>query len=294
LVQSLPEDVDSVQWEKSIQWHTGNSLRALPQPLKLPTAAHCLDFDPLGERIFVGCGNGVLTSFRVGDAGSEGAVLGQVPGLSEVLCTPNGKSLLTAGERGLELWDIRADGRPLLKTSRLLTAEKVDCLAVSPCSDSVLAGVTTAEGSRLVDIDLQLGAAMPIMELPKRLGRLLISGDGKRLAAISNSCQISLFQRTSYQASWRPIDFPVLGTIALPLVSLSPDSPLLITSDRAGPTLLIWDLESKTVCRSLNAPMDYLNGCTFLDASHVITWGFNRKRTKDSPFPQHEVQVIEL
>lgn len=176
----------------------------------------------------------------------------------------------------------------------MLAAGKIDCFAVSLCSDTVIARITTAEGSRLVEIGLQRGAEMLIMELPKRLGRLLVSADGKRLAAISDSCQISLYQRASCEASLQPVDFPGLSTIALPLASLSPDSSLLITCDRVGPTMLIWDLESRTFRRSSDAPMDYLNGCAFLDASHVITWGINRKRTEDSPFPQDEVKVIEL
>lgn len=293
-VESMAVHGEAGPLDKSVQWYAGTNQRQMPSALKLSKDASSLAFDPLGDRMFVAFNNGMLKEFLMADAEPSAAVLGHVAGLTEVLCAPNGKSLLTTGDRGLELWDVQPHGRTLAKTSRLLATGKIDCLAISPCSHAVIAGITSAEGSRLVQIDLRYRSAAPLSERIERLSRLLISPNGKQLAAIHETGEISWFQRASYQSSWQLVDFPGLRTVIKLLASFSPDSRLFITCERFGPTLLVWDLQTKTVQQSVDSSTGLLHGCAFLDASHVLTWGLNRNLTDDSLFPQDDVQVIEL
>jgi len=292
-VETRTRQVDSGPLERSVQWHEGIYQRQLPLPIKLSKDANCLALDPLAERMFVGFNNGILQRFLLGDAEPEVTVLGCAPGLTDVVCAPNGQTLLTASIRGLEAWDLRPPLGVSWKTPRLLTAEKIDCLAFSPCSSIVAVGIASGPVSQLVEIDLGCGATVPLMKLSERLDRLLMSADGKQMAAIHESGKILLFQRASYRSSWQLVDFPGLRTHAVLLASYSPDSSLLVTCERYR-TLLVWDLRTKTVRQRADSPTENLQGCAFLDSSHVLTWGLNRILKDGFYFLEDDVAVIKL
>lgn len=113
------------------------------------------------------------------------------------------------------------------------------------------------------------------------------------MAANYESGEILLFQRASIRASWQLVDFPGLRTYVVSLTSFAPDSSLFVTCEPFR-TLLVRNLQTKTVGQRADGPTEILQGCAFPDFSHVLTWGMNRILNDGFHFLEDDVEVIEL
>lgn len=157
---------------------------------------------------------------------------GHPEGVLSVAFSPDGRTLATAGTRGLVLLHDVVSGQE--KTAFPLVRRSFPAIAFAPDGKTLAAG---SSNGALYSLDLESGRTVELLAQPFPLRHLAFSPDGRVLACTSRDGAVIL---------WNPVSGERLDSIGLAheqgvvAAAFSPDSKSLISLGRNG-DVKIWE-----------------------------------------------------
>jgi WD40 repeat protein/tetratricopeptide (TPR) repeat protein len=217
-----------------------------PPPLTFDTAVLGLEFSPDSRSLLLACGGRFETNRR-GDARILDASTGTLrfpPITAPQVCaaarfSPDSRRLVTAmAGSEARVWDA-SDGRPLTPPLR----------HISPVEDALFTPddrlvVTVSDAVRLWDATTGM-MVLPPMRFPLPVWSVVVSPDGRRLLVTCGGRSYNpdpAFSEVLDVATGRPVTPPLWRDQFIPGAGFSPDNHRVVTTSRAGDTLL-WDLK---------------------------------------------------
>ncbi len=283
LVTSINVDeVEKKQTTRLVRCELSNSTRATLSGSPFLDPKSVL-LDGSGERLFVGDAQGSINAIEIKKKVGGNVFLGNVlKGFPERMgCTQDKLSVLVQNHFGLSAWNIDSGSQECASPRWCHVDRSIGCFAVCPDSQQavfsrVFEDGTLGQQSDLYEIDVLSGASRLIHEkVGKRLIHLTFSSNSKYLAGVEENGDVFLLEQRSNLEAMERCSIPGLCSGITGVACFSPDSKLLVTSDRNSRRLVVWDLERKVALSELEMHPTRVVGCEFLKDGQLLSWSFD-------------------
>ena len=243
----------------------------------------CAILDASGQRLFVGDTRGFIIATGLKQPSKSDALLGHVlRGFPErMACTRDERSLMLQNHFGLFSWNIDMRSPEFAFPRWCHVDGSIGCFAVYPDSHRAVFSRTTSEGapsqqSDLFEVDIQTGEFHLLYNnIGRRLINLAISPNSEFLVGVEDAGDVALLERRSSREPLQPCSIPGLNSGLSGIACFSPDSKLLITSDRDTRRLIVWDLDRKEMRSQFEMHPTRVMGCDFLNDGQLLSWSFD-------------------
>lgn len=276
--------VDSIQMQKAKGAHRNllmrcdisETVQTFPRCKKLEPQCICLD--PLHDRLLLVDTKGGLYADHLHSAGTTPFFLGQVSSdfCRGISCTLDGLTLVVHNCHALSAWNIGLKEMQSPKTLWSLADENIHCFELAPADDQVFFGRTSDFPhckNELFEVNLQNRESRLLFDnFVNKLVVLAISPNRRFMVCVESDGKVTLLERESNSQPWQHRSVPGLCTGTTAVVSISPDSETLITSDRENARLVAWDLVRREKRSQFETQPTKLIGCSFMNEKEVVSW----------------------
>ena len=250
-----------------------------PQAICEKLNPQCAAVDARNGRLFLIDMLGRLYATGLDSSISTHAFHGQVPGgrPKSMACTQDGRKVIVLNHEGLFLWNVDSHANGVASPHWSHLEGEIVCFALNPDSDTAVLGrfsELNGKQTDLVEVNIQTGETkMLFVKKGWRMVRLAISSNGRSMVGVEDSGEMMLLQRTSDSEAWEHRSIPGLCTGTSNVACFSPDSSLLITTDRYSRRLVAWNLDQKEICNKFETNPTIVVGCSFLNEDQFLSWG---------------------
>ncbi|MGE0759993.1 MAG: WD40 repeat domain-containing protein [Pirellulaceae bacterium] len=237
-----------------------------------PYEPMCIAVHAPTERIFLANEDGSIYVHQPQRPELGTALIGRhVYGFAQqLICSPDGKTLISLGTRGLYAWDL--DSWSLRWCDFRQTFGSAVVLADS---HSVLCARPEGNEGLLVELDLLTGDTREIVHRGRLTAwrSLTVSPNGRYVVCLSSNSQGMLLSRDPADRTWRSQSItPLITGMAHVDATFSPDSNLLIVGDTEGHQLLCWDVNQELIAFTIGDKDESILGSKFVDQHTLLSW----------------------